>query len=67
MSTPSLPRWTSEQAAAHAARCRLTPAPDAAELERLCRLGDRVAAISAAIARMPFKVDEPASIFKVPL
>ena len=58
MTKDPLPRWTISG---------LTPAPDAAELERLCRLGDRVAAVSFSVARMPFKDDEPASIFKVPL
>lgn len=59
--------WTPEQAAAYAAVYGLSPPPDKAELERLCAMGERVAATARSIARMPFKSDEPASVFKVPL
>jgi hypothetical protein len=58
--------WTVEEAAAHAARFGLAPPPDKAELQRLCEIGNRVASVGQAIARMPFKGDEPASVFKVP-
>lgn len=59
-------QWTVEEAAAHAARYGLSPAPDKAELERLCTMGDRAATVGRSIARMPFKTDEPASVFQVP-
>lgn len=66
MSTEPTAKWTSEQAAAYAARCGLSPAPDKAELERLCAMGDRVTTTGRAIPRMPSKQDEPASVFRVP-
>jgi hypothetical protein len=62
--TPS--KWTQAQADAYAARHRLAPPPDLAELQRLCEVGDRVAAVGASIPRMPRKTDEPASVFTVP-
>ncbi len=58
--------WTPESMATFAAVNGLKDVISE-ELARLVMLGNRVAATSAAVPRMPSKGHEPASTFKVPL
>jgi aspartyl-tRNA(Asn)/glutamyl-tRNA(Gln) amidotransferase subunit A len=60
------PPWTLAEIETYAARHGLTGL-DAAMLERLRDLADRVAATGQAVPRMPRKDDEPATVFALPL
>lgn len=61
-----LPPWTLPEIETYAARHGLTGL-DAAALERMRALADRVASTARALPRMPRKDDEPATVFRLPL
>lgn len=60
------PAWTTAEIRAYAARHGLARL-DAAGLDRLRELADRVDATARALPRAPRKDDEPATVLRLPL